>query len=68
MADVNLMAGSKYALVIKVPDMGDNSQYYRNTSGDPYNGGNLIYSTDGGNSWGDYPNRDLYFEEWGFRQ
>ena len=62
----NLLASTKYAIVIRVAGIG--SAYWRvDLSSPTYSGGNAEKSIDTGSSWNSL-SRDFMFEEWGEKQ
>jgi hypothetical protein len=62
-----LVAGTKYALIVRAPSVTASIYYWVNTAG-TYSRGEVIYSYNSGTTWakgGSYTGWDTAFEEWG---
>ena len=59
---VPVRAGRRYAVVALAPDTPQGAYGMAYGDGDPYAGGEALYSADGGATWRSEPGRDLKFE------
>ena len=63
---IALDAGTKYAIIVRVPDSGANSLHLNSDGSTPtYTGGALVWSNDSGVTWNETSTIDIYFECWG---
>lgn len=60
--DVPVQAGRRYAIVLLAPDTPRGAYGLAYSDGDPYAGGETLYSADGGATWRAETGRDLKFE------
>ncbi len=62
-----VIAGTKYAIVVRAPDGVKWSNYlnWRRQQSNPYANGSRSSSTDSGASWAEAADHDCLFEEWG---
>lgn len=66
MTSFNLMAGTTYALLFHGPDiLLASAVKLRINNTNPYPRGRVIFSSNGGGTWGEYTANDQLFEEWG---
>jgi hypothetical protein len=57
---------TKYAIIIHTSFVGQGIiRWWRRYFDATYPGGIRIYSTDGGNTWSQFPTQDFLFQEWG---
>jgi hypothetical protein len=61
-ADVPVVAGRRYALVVSAPASTVRGYGMAYSDGDPYPRGSALVSSDGGATWREEPGRDLKFE------
>jgi hypothetical protein len=59
---VRVTAGRRYAIVVLAPATPQGAYGLAYSDGDPYAGGEALYSSDGGATWRAEPGRDLKFE------
>lgn len=66
-AGYNLVADTKYAIVVRAPDSigAGNIVWLTDSSSPTYTRGNNEWSDDSGESWTTYTDYDMMFEEWG---